>query len=331
MEDSPQGPLDGIRRHWWTALVALGLFVAAGLVFAPGLARHEPSHPPAAPSHGASRGALSDRTPSSQSARSYDSSLDAPPALDGSFDDGAFDCMISPNEVVDIGSAITGLIDAIYVERGDYVEAGQMLAMLESDVEQAAVRVARARAERNAGVKAGEVNLALSRKRKQRATALFKSDSLSRDLEEQAKTEARLAELELERAREEHRVAEIELEQAMAALQRRAILAPVSGLVVERLMAAGEVVERETIMRVAEIDVLRVEVILPSRLFAQVRPGDRAEIVPESPYDQPRSAEVAIADRIIDGASGTFGVRLLLPNEDRALPGGLRCRVRFLH
>ena len=37
----------------------------------------------------------------------------------------------------------------------------------------------------------------------------------------------------------------------------------------------------------------------------------------------------AIVDRIIDGASGTFGVRLLLPNEDHSLPGGLRCRVSF--
>ena len=102
-----------------------------------------------------------------------------------------------------------------------------------------------------------------------------------------------------------------------------------SGLVVERLMAPGEVVERETIMRIAAIDMLRVEVILPSRLFGRVQPGDPAQITPEAPYDRARKAEVAIVDRIIDGASGTFGVRLLLPNPDHDLPGGLRCRVRL--
>ena len=55
--------------------------------------------------------------------------------------------------------------------------------------------------------------------------------------------------------------------------------------------------------------------------------GDRAEVVPEAPLDQPRSARVEIVDPVIDGASATFGAILLLPNADRRLPAGLRCRV----
>ena len=35
-------------------------------------------------------------------------------------------------------------------------------------------------------------------------------------------------------------------------------------------------------------------------------------------------------DRVVDGTSGTFGVRLELPNADHAVPSGLRCQVRFL-
>lgn len=248
---------------------------------------------------------------------------------EASADDGEYDCMISPDELVDIGSAITGLIAVIYVERGDYVEAGQMLAMLESSVEQAAVRVARARADRKVDMEASKVNMELSSKRRERAEALYESDSLSRDLGDQAQTEAKLAELQLERARADHRLEVLELERASAALKRRAIVSPISGLVIERLMAPGEVVERETILRIAKIDQLRVQVILPSRLFTSVKAGDGAEIVPEAPYDQPRAAEVAIVDGIIDGASGTFGVRLNLANEDHALPAGLRCKVRF--
>jgi len=33
---------------------------------------------------------------------------------------------------------------------------------------------------------------------------------------------------------------------------------------------------------------------------------------------------------VVDGTSGTFGVRLELPNADYAVPSGLRCQVRFL-
>jgi len=33
---------------------------------------------------------------------------------------------------------------------------------------------------------------------------------------------------------------------------------------------------------------------------------------------------------VLDAASGTFGVRLLLQNPERGLPAGIRCKVRFL-
>ncbi len=122
----------------------------------------------------------------------------------------------------------------------------------------------------------------------------------------------------------------LQLEQARASLARRTIRSPISGFVVERLMSPGEVVDEETILTIAEVDPLRVEVILPTHLFGSVAPGESVEIVPEPPLDQPHIAEVAIVDRVLDGASGTFGVRLLLPNPDHDLPGGLRCQARLI-
>jgi hypothetical protein len=34
-------------------------------------------------------------------------------------------------------------------------------------------------------------------------------------------------------------------------------------------------------------------------------------------------------DRVLDAASGTFGVRLALPNPQQRLPAGIRCKVQF--
>lgn len=245
-------------------------------------------------------------------------------------DPDAFDCMIKPSEVVEIRSPITGRIETIHVERSDYVEAGQVLVKLESSVEEAAVRVAEARAQRTVEVESGKVNLALLDRRRARAVELFERDSLSLDVREEVETEASLAELRLEQAREDHRVALLQLEQARAALERRTIRSPVSGYVVERLMAPGEVVDEETVLRIAQVDPLRVEAILPSQWFGRVQRGDRVEIVPEAPLDQARPARVQIVDPLIDGASGTFGARLLLPNPQRELPAGLRCQLRFV-
>jgi multidrug efflux pump subunit AcrA (membrane-fusion protein) len=41
------------------------------------------------------------------------------------------------------------------------------------------------------------------------------------------------------------------------------------------------------------------------------------------------TARVEIVDRVVDAASGTFGVRMTLPNPDRKIPAGLKCRARF--
>ena len=55
----------------------------------------------------------------------------------------------------------------------------------------------------------------------------------------------------------------------------------------------------------------------------------KAKMLPEKPIGNQYSAEVVIVDRIIYAASGTFGIRLELPNKKYALPAGLRCQVGF--
>ena len=38
---------------------------------------------------------------------------------------------------------------------------------------------------------------------------------------------------------------------------------------------------------------------------------------------------IKVVDRVLDVASGTYGVRLELPNPQGQLPGGIRCQVEF--
>ena len=240
------------------------------------------------------------------------------------------DCLIEPYQMVDIGSPVIGLLDSVLVDRSDRVEKGQPLAELESAVERATLDLARARAEMDGQERAREASVALGRNKETRARRLYEKSVVSLDLREEAETAARLARLELQQAREERRLASLQLTQAEEVLRRRTIRSPVSGVVVERLMAPGERVDEEVIMRVAQIDPLRVEVTLPAARFGSVRPGMRAAIEAEVPSDQVFVASVAIVDPLVDAASGTFGIRLDLPNPDHAIPSGLHCRVRFL-
>ena len=65
-------------------------------------------------------------------------------------------------------------------------------------------------------------------------------------------------------------------------------------------------------------------------LIGAIKVGMNAEITSEHAAGQKvYKAKVTIVDRVIDAASGTFGVRLELPNPKYRLPAGLKCKVSF--
>jgi membrane fusion protein (multidrug efflux system) len=93
----------------------------------------------------------------------------------------------------------------------------------------------------------------------------------------------------------------------------------------------GEYIEQEFILKLAQIDPLNVEVILPVTFFPSIKVGMDAMVVPEAPLGGQYVAKIKIVDSVIDAASGTFGVRLELPNPGNRLPAGLKCKVILEH
>jgi multidrug efflux pump subunit AcrA (membrane-fusion protein) len=68
---------------------------------------------------------------------------------------------------------------------------------------------------------------------------------------------------------------------------------------------------------------------VPTGNYGQIRIGTRAEIRPENPVGGVHAATVTVVDRVLDATSGTFGVRLRLPNPELLLPASIRCKVQF--
>jgi RND family efflux transporter MFP subunit len=220
-------------------------------------------------------------------------------------------------------------MDRVEVSRGDAVSKGQAVAYLESRVERATVALARARAARDQLIKAKRARAEFAKRRLERNQALAKTNSVSDQAVDEAETEAILAEMELGEALEEKRIAELELRRAQAALETRTIRSPIDGRVVDVFIEPGESVEDRPILQIARIDPLHVEVIAPVSMLGQIEPGVAAEVRLEEPVGGSYKAVVTVVDRLVDAASGTFGVRLELPNPEGRLPAGLRCRVRF--
>jgi RND family efflux transporter MFP subunit len=238
-------------------------------------------------------------------------------------------CLIQPYQEADVGTQVVGLIDHVLVERGDFVKKGQPLVELRSDVERANVTVARSKAEASAELQAAASNHEFLQKKKVRTQDLYQKNFVSQQVKDQAITEAEVAEMKLRQAREAQRQAQQELALAQAQLSQRTIRSPMSGVVVERYLSEGERVEEKPVMKVATIDPLRVEVIVPATYFNRIKQGMSASVKPEVAEAEARAAKVIIVDRVIDAASNSFRVRLELPNPNNGLPPGVRCKLEF--
>ena len=242
-----------------------------------------------------------------------------------------FDCLIEARQTVEIRSPVEGLVESVKVQRGDLVRKGQLIVELESGPERAALNIARARAAMTGPVDAAQARVEFAKTKEKRQEELSRQKFVSPSVLDEARTERKLAESELQVAMENQKLAQLEVQRAEAVLQLHVIRSPFDGVVVDRLLDPGEFATtniKEPILKLAEIDPLNVEVVLPATLFGRIRKGDRAEVVPET-SDRYSPAQVSIVDRVIDGASGTFGVRLDLRNPGGAIPAGARCRLRF--
>ena len=240
------------------------------------------------------------------------------------------DGLIEPHMVVNVGSGAAGIIEKVTVDRGDFVKKGQVLATLQSGVEKATVELSRARAELTASIELRGARLEFAKQEQLRADDLHSKEAVPLQEKEEAETNKLIAEAELKEAIERKELAGLELEQAREVLKRRTMRSPITGVVVERFLCPGEFVEDQPILKLAQIDPLNVEVIVPVSLLGSIKVGMGGTVKPEGPLGGVYAAEVKIVDRVIDAASGTFGVRLELPNSDHSLPAGLKCKVIFL-
>lgn len=213
------------------------------------------------------------------------------------------DCLLDPHMIIDLASPVPGVISRIEVDKGDRIKKGDTVVYLRSEVEQALVNL------NIAEVEFSKITIT-------RNDELFQQKLIS----PQERDEIALKS-ELDR---------LKLAAAQARLRQKRINSPISGVVLERLMDPGEYVNDLPILKIASLDPLHVEAVLPRELFGSIKPGMKAEVGLEKPIGGIRSAKVSVVDPVIDAASGTFGVRLLLPNAKNRIPAGLKCKIRFL-
>jgi RND family efflux transporter MFP subunit len=242
----------------------------------------------------------------------------------------AFDCIIEPWQTVKLSSAVAGVIREVTVDRGDFVKKGQVVARLEAGVEEAALALAKAKATSDQPIKSALAKLDYLRNKYDRSAALIDRKIVSGNQYDEDLANAKVGEQDVFTAELNQKIAALEVDHAEAVVEQRILRSPVDGVVAEILLHPGEYRnDQSPILTVTQIDPLRVEAYVPTTYYRQVENASVASVEPEEPFGGTYQAKVRIVDRVMDAASGTFGVRLELPSPDHRLPAGLKCKIRF--
>jgi len=239
-----------------------------------------------------------------------------------------FDCLIEPLKVINVGSPVQGVIQSLSVDRSQFIDRGDVLAQIESGVEQASLAQAEVRARMDGEIKSRDADLELALQSKARIDELVERSMASSQQQDEAHAQVQVARMALQQAKERQTLARLESKWAEKVLERRTIRSPISGVVVEVQTNPGEFVYENPIMQVAQLNPLRIEVILPIEMFGIIQKGMEGVVFPEI-GGQAQNASITVIDRLMDPGSSTFGVRLELDNPNYAIPGGQRCEIAF--
>lgn len=246
----------------------------------------------------------------------------APPAVAQDISE----CLVQASDIARVGAASRGVIAHVLAERAQRVAQNDILAELEASEEEAEVDLARLRVQSDIAVRLARARAETAELNAERQIQLVERDLIPISDQEAAMLEARTAQLEVEDAMYQLEVARVQLEAALSARERKRVRAPFDGVVTETLVSEGEIYNEQTpIVVVARVDPLHVEAYLSARKRAGIVEGQVARVTVETGGSF--AATVAVIDPVLDAATGTFGLRLTLPNPDGAILAGQSCTL----
>lgn len=185
---------------------------------------------------------------------------------------------LEPSRVVDVGAQVSGQLQRLFVDVGDSVEEGQLLAEIDARVQQNRVEASRASidalraqiASREAALQLAQSNAKRQeRLMAERATSQLDYDSAMNNL---ASAISSLIQLEKQIEQSEATLASDETQ-----LEYTRIFAPMSGTVVEVLLNEGVTLnaaqQAPTVLRIADLSRMTVETQISEADVARVRPN----------------------------------------------------------
>nr|WP_283254292.1 efflux RND transporter periplasmic adaptor subunit [Ramlibacter paludis] len=234
---------------------------------------------------------------------------------------------------VTMRSSVPAQIVAMHVDRGTPVRKGQLLVTLDSSVEKAALATAKYRAVMQGQLRAAESKFLNAQHKFRRRDELQQQKFVSAQDRDDAEAEMLIAQADVLEAKDNRELSRLDASRLEAEIGRRQLLSPFDGVVIERLQQPGELAQvgegSGPILKLAQTDPARVELVLPAARSGRLKVGQVVQIRTEPPFNKTFQAVVRVVDPLIDAASGTFGVRLEAANPRQEIPLGVKCSAEL--
>lgn len=231
-----------------------------------------------------------------------------------------FDGTVEAVNQTTVSAQTTGRVLEVLYDVDDYVKKGAVIVRLRDTEQRAQVEKARA------ALQEARARYEQARSEFARVRELFEKNLVSKSRFDQAKAERDAAKARLQ-------AAEAALDSAEEQLERTRIRAPYSGIVTERHVEVGEVVQPGTpVMSGLSLEKLRVKVAVPQRAINAIRKLRKARVIVPGEDGRPRSipAERLTFFPYAQGQTNTFDVRVELPENVEGLFPGMFVKVAFV-
>lgn len=241
-----------------------------------------------------------------------------------------YESFTRPSRQTSVASRVAGLVDRVMVAEGDLVRVDQPLVQLDSTAERLELELSRLAANDTKELEAAELVARQSEAELKRAEKLLAGNAITESELEQRQLAVKVAHLRVEAARAAHEKAELRYRRDLALLQQRTIVAPADGVVLRVLKQKGEALERlETVVEIVQLDPLEIVLNLPADTRPLYRLGQPATVIVQADNTRRITAKVTAIDPTIDFASGTYRLKVQLPNPKGDIASGVRASIEL--
>jgi membrane fusion protein (multidrug efflux system) len=212
---------------------------------------------------------------------------------------------IEAHEEAVVVAKVGGEVRQIYVEEGDAVQPGQMLARLDGD----RLRLTLAQT---------DANLRKLERDYKRTLELAEKGLVPKSTAENTK-------YDLDALRAGYESAQLELNYT-------AIRAPIRGVISLRNIKVGNTIRpNDPTFTVTDLDPLVAYVHVPEKEFRKLAPGQNAEVVVDALGGERFVGTISRISPTVDPQTGTFRARVEVPDSSRRLKPGMFARVNIVY